>query len=152
VSQLLKSTSVAPSSPLQWQLYRGSELHGSGTQSRSGSKSIRFSNFSFVLAFRKCFSFFGSLSSRFGFHTWLEVHKVDYCSRIQSPHRTATKADFGFQVTSQSPLRTQQSRLQFSSRISKSDPHSTKSTSVFKSHLKVRSAQHKVDFGFQVAF
>jgi hypothetical protein len=67
-------------------------------------------------------------------------------------------------------LRTAESRLRFSSRISKSAPHGTKSTSVFKSHskvrfagitkstsvfkphLKVRSTWHKVDFGFQVAF
>jgi hypothetical protein len=61
-------------------------------------------------------------------------------------------------------------KVDFQSRISKSVAHDTKSTSVFKSHLKVRftrqlkstsvfkshlkvrSARHKVDFGFQVAF
>jgi hypothetical protein len=38
----------------------------------------------------------------------------------------------------QHPLRAAQSRLRFSSHISKSAPHGTKSTSVFKSHSKVR--------------
>jgi hypothetical protein len=31
-----KSTSVAPSSPLRWQPYLGSEIHGLGTQADSG--------------------------------------------------------------------------------------------------------------------
>jgi hypothetical protein len=47
---------------------------------------------------------------------------------------------------------TWQSKVDFQSRISKSAPRGTKSTSVFKSHFKVRSVRHKVDFGFQAAF
>jgi hypothetical protein len=43
----------------------------------------------------------------------------------------------------------QQSKVDFFSRNSKSAPRGIlKSTSIFKSHLKVRSARHKVDFGF----
>jgi hypothetical protein len=47
---------------------------------------------------------------------------------------------------------TWQSKVDFQSCISKSAPRGTKSTSDFKSHFKVRSARHKVNFGFQVAF
>jgi hypothetical protein len=44
---------------------------------------------------------------------------------------------------------TRQSKVDFFSRNSKSAPRGIlKSTSVFKSPLKVRSARHKVDFGF----
>jgi hypothetical protein len=43
---------------------------------------------------------------------------------------------------------TRQSKVDFFSRIPKSAPRGTNSTSVFKSHLKVRSARHKVDFSF----
>jgi hypothetical protein len=52
-----------------------------------------------------------------------------------------------------SPPRVAQSRLWFSSHISKSSIRGNlKSTSVFNSHIKVRSTrQPKVDFGFQVA-
>jgi hypothetical protein len=39
-------------------------------------------------------------------------------------------------------------KVDYCSRISKSAPRGIKSTSVFKSLLKVRSARHKVDFGF----
>jgi hypothetical protein len=65
-------------------------------------------------------------------------------STILSAAAVCTGGDFWLD-----PLR--MCRLRFSRRISKSAPCGTKSTSVFKSHLKVHSARHKVDFGFQVA-
>jgi hypothetical protein len=49
-----------------------------------------------------------------------------------------------------SPPRVAQSRLP-KSHINVRFARQLKSTSIFKSHLKVRSARHKVDFGFQVA-
>jgi hypothetical protein len=36
MAQVHKSTPVAPSSPLRWQPYLGSEIHGPGTQVDSG--------------------------------------------------------------------------------------------------------------------
>jgi hypothetical protein len=50
-----------------------------------------------------------------------------------------------------SPPRVAQSQLP-KSHIKVRFARQLKSTSVFKSHLKVRSTRHKVDFGFQVAF
>jgi hypothetical protein len=81
------------------------------------AKLFVFSDFSFALAFRKVLFVFFHLKVRSARH----------------------KVDFSFQVASQSLLRAAQSRLQFSSRISKSAPHSTNSTSVFKLRSKVRS-------------
>jgi hypothetical protein len=36
MAQVRKSTPVVPSSPLRWHPYLGSEIHGLGTQARSG--------------------------------------------------------------------------------------------------------------------
>jgi hypothetical protein len=36
MAQVRKMTPVAPSSPLRWQPYLGSEIHGLGTQADSG--------------------------------------------------------------------------------------------------------------------
>jgi hypothetical protein len=118
-----KPTPVAPSSPLWRQLYLGSEVHGSGTQARSGGNSTLglksmaqvlkpapaaklfvFSDFSFALAFRKVLFVFLHLKS-----APRGILKSTSKSAYQSPLRVATKVDFGFQVASQSPLRAAQS-------------------------------------------
>jgi hypothetical protein len=69
---------------------------------------------------------------------------MDYDFAITLPY------NFDFMTTAvASKVRfTRQSKVDFFSRNSKSAPRGTKSTSVFKSRLKVRSARHKVDFGF----
>jgi hypothetical protein len=90
-----------------------------------------FSDFSFALAFRKVLFVFSHIKSTpcgaksttvVAYQSPLRTAtKVDFGFQVasQSPFRAATKVDFGFQVASQSPLCAAQSRLRFSSRILK---------------------------------
>jgi hypothetical protein len=129
------------------------------------AKLFVFSDFLFALAFRKVLFVFHLKSTPRGTKSTIVVackvrftwqSKVDFQSRISKSaprgtkptsvfkshfivRSTRHKVDFGFQVAFQSPLRAAQSRLRFSSHISKSAPRGTKSTSVFKLHSKVRS-------------
>jgi hypothetical protein len=98
----------------------------------------------FALAFREVLVVFCILSPP----------RVAQSRLLQSHLKSALRGNLksSSKVAYQSPLRVAQSRLRFLSRISKSALRGAKSTSVFKSHLRVRSARHKVDFGFQVAF
>jgi hypothetical protein len=110
---------------------------------------LRRQNYSFSLIFvRLCLPkvLFVFSVLYFGFHTWLEVLKVDYSSRVSKVHSVWHNVDYYYShfnstpcinlkstlVASQSPLRATQCSL--------------------RSHYKVRSVrQSKVDFGFQVA-
>jgi hypothetical protein len=88
------------------------------------AKLFVFSDFSFALAFRKVLFVF--------------LHLKSTPRGTKSTAAVASKVRF-----------TRQSKVDFFSRNSKSAPRGfRKLTSVFKSHLKVRSARHKVDFGF----
>jgi hypothetical protein len=88
-----------------------------------------FSDFSFALAFRKVLFVFCILSPP----------RVAQSRLLQSHLKSALRGNLKStsSVATQSPLRVAQSRLRFSSHISKSAPRGTKSTSVFKSHSKV---------------
>jgi hypothetical protein len=87
------------------------------------AKLLVFSDFLLLLS-ERCFSFFAS-----------EVHPRG----TKSTTAVASKVRF-----------TRQSKVDFFSRNSKSAPRGIlKLTSVFKSHLKVRAARNKVNFGFK---
>jgi hypothetical protein len=101
---------------------------GRNLKPATAAKLLVFSDFSFALAFRKVLFVFCILSPpRVAQSRLLQSHlKSTLRGNLKSTFLVATQ---------------------------KSTPRGiTKSTSVFKSHLKVRSARHKVDFGFQVAF
>jgi hypothetical protein len=111
----LGSTPVAPSSPLRWQPYLGTEIHGLGTQADFGrnlkpapaAKLLVFSDFLFALAFRKVLFVFCILSPpRVAQSRLLKSHikvrftwqtKVDFFSRNSKVRSTRHhKVDFGF--------------------------------------------------------
>jgi hypothetical protein len=100
---------------------------------------LRRWNYSFSLIFHllwlseKCFSSFHLKSTPCGTKLTIVIaSKVCFARQLKS---TSV-----FMSHLKSPLRAAQSWLRFSSRIWKSAPRGTKSTSVFKSHSKVRTA------------
>jgi hypothetical protein len=149
MAQVHKSTTVAPSSPLRWQPYLGPEIHVPGTQVDSGR--------TFKLTLTTTVP-------------WVRNPWLKYSSPLRWHKSTLTvapkptpvaQADFGRNLKPAPATKLLifsdfhslwLSGKCFSFLHLKPAPCGTKLSSVFMSHVKVRSARHKLDLGIQVTF